>query len=160
MSALELSLLLDLDLMARDVLTKLRWLRRLSMMMLCSAITLMTRDATPPMSPPMSPSRRRSARRTTGRAVSLNTRRLLSLRLLRSAELPLLRTVMSRDLRFAELNMSLSAGPSRRFMMLRMMLLSAQLRLRRSVRMEPLDTPPTPSALSGPRRSALSPRSR
>merc|ERR1712106_459095 len=58
MSALELSLLLDLDLMARDVLTKLRWLRRLSMMMLCSVITLMTRGATPPMSPPTSPSRR------------------------------------------------------------------------------------------------------
>merc|ERR1719480_476767 len=87
MSALELLLLLDLDLMARDVLTKLRWLRRLSMMMLCSVITLMTRDATPPMSPTTSPSRRRSARRTSERAVSLNMRRLLSTRLLRSAEL-------------------------------------------------------------------------
>merc|ERR1712106_629976 len=87
MSALELWLLLDLDLMARDVLTKLRWLRRLNMMMLCSVITLMTRGATPPMSPTTSPSRRRSARRTTGRAVSLNTRRLLSMRPLRSAEL-------------------------------------------------------------------------
>merc|ERR1719350_1135007 len=99
-SALELLLLLALDLMARDVLTKLRWLRRLSMMMLCSVITLMTRDATPPMSPTTSPNRRRSARRTSERAVSLNTRRLLSTRQLRSAELLLLRTVMSRDPKF------------------------------------------------------------
>merc|ERR1711902_167501 len=62
------------------------------------------------------------------------------------------------DLRFAEPSTNLSAGPSRRFMMLRMMLLSAGLRLRRSVRMRPLATPPTLSAQSGQRRSALSPR--
>merc|ERR1719483_963247 len=36
-----------------------------------------------------------------------------------------------------------------------MMLLSARLRLRRNVKMKPLDIPPTPSAQSGPRRSAL-----
>merc|ERR1719369_1913371 len=142
MLALELLLLLDLELMARDVLTKLRWLRRLNMMMLCNVTTPMTRGVTPPMSPTMSPSRRRSAKRTSEKAVSLNTRRLLSTRLLR----------------FAELNMSLSVGPSRRFMMLRMMLLSAAQKWRRNARMRPQDTQPTPSAPSGPRRCALSPR--
>merc|ERR1712179_441991 len=48
---LELLLLLDLELMARDVLTKLRWLRRLNMTMLCSVTTPTTRGATPPTSP-------------------------------------------------------------------------------------------------------------
>ena len=43
--------------------------------------------------------------------------------------------------------------------MLRMMLLSAELRLRRSVKMKHLDTLPTPSAPSGLRRFAVSPRS-
>merc|ERR1711976_657312 len=103
---------------------------------------------------------RKSARRTSERAVSLNTRRLLSTRLSRSVELLLSRTVMSRDLRSVELNTSLSAGPSKRFMMLRMMLLSAELKLRRNVRMRHLVTPPTPSAPSGPRRCAVFPRSK
>ena len=89
------------------------------------------------------------------KTVLLSMRRLLSMRLLIYAELLLSRIVMSRDLRSAELSMSLSAGPSRRFMTLRMMLLSARLRLRRNVKMKPLDIPLTPSAQSGPRRSAL-----
>merc|ERR1712121_529671 len=54
--------------------------------------------------------------------------------------------------------MSPNAGPSKRSMMFRMMLLSARQLLRRSVGMRHLDTPPTPSAQSGPRRSATSPR--
>merc|ERR1711874_765213 len=87
MLVLELLLLLDLELMARDVLTKLGWLKRLNMMMLCSVTTPTTRGATPPTSPTTSPNRRRSAKRTTEKAVSLNTRRLLSTRLSRSAEL-------------------------------------------------------------------------
>merc|ERR1711964_654167 len=87
MLVLELLLLLDLGLTARDVLTKLRWLRRLNMTMLCSVTTPTTRGATPPMSPTTSPNRRRSAKRTSEKAVSLNTRRLLSTRLSRSAEL-------------------------------------------------------------------------
>merc|ERR1719315_893408 len=65
MLALELLLLLDLELMARDVLTKLRWLRRLNMMMLCNVTTPMTRGVTPPMSPTMSPSRKRSVKKYT-----------------------------------------------------------------------------------------------
>merc|ERR1712117_536732 len=85
---------------------------------------------------------------------------LLSTRLFRSVELLLSRTVMSRDLRSVELNTSPSAGPSKRFMMLRMMLLSAELKLRRNVRMRHLATPPTPSAPSGPRRCAAFPRSK
>merc|ERR1712107_904025 len=39
------------------------------------------------------------------------------------------------------------------------MLLSAELRLKRNVRMRHLATPPTPSAPSGPRKFAVSPRS-
>ena len=46
-----------LDLMGKDVLTKLRWLKRQSMMMLFSVTTVMTRDATQHMSPTMSPNR-------------------------------------------------------------------------------------------------------
>merc|ERR1711872_54572 len=65
---------------------------------------------------------------------------------------------MFRDLRSVELNMSLSAGPSRRFMMLRMMLFLVQLRLRKSVRMRHLDIQLTQSAPSGQRRSAVYPR--
>ena len=42
----------------------------------------------------------------------------------------------------------------------RMMLPSAVLRWRRSVRTKPLGTPPIPSVPSGPRRCAASPRSR
>merc|ERR1712131_415248 len=63
-----------------------------------------------------------------------------------------------RDLRSVELNMSLSAGPNKRFMMLRMMLLLVKLRLRKSVRMRLLDILPTPSAPSGQRRSAVFPK--
>merc|ERR1719232_1209456 len=44
-------------------------------------------------------------------------------------------------------------------MMSKMMLLSAELRLKRNVRMRHLATPPTPSAPSGPRKFAVSPRS-
>merc|ERR1719341_2932808 len=120
------------------------------MMMLCSVITPMTRDATLLTSQTMSLSRRRSARRTSGKTASLNMRRLLLMRLLLSAEPLWSRTVISRDLKYVELSMSLSAGPSKRFMMLRM---------RRSVKMKLQATPPTPSAPSGLRRSALYPRS-
>merc|ERR1712142_1200094 len=56
------------------------------------------------------------------------------------------------------MGMSLSAGPDKKFMMLRMMLLSAQLRLRRSVKMKHLDTPPPQSAPSGQEKFAVSPR--
>merc|ERR1740137_89404 len=106
----------------------------------------------------MSLSRRRSARRTTGKAVSLNMRRLLLMRLLLFAEPLWSRTVIFRDLKYVELSMSLSAGLSKRSMMLRMMLLTARLRLRKSVKMKLQVTPPTPSAQSGPRKSALYPR--
>merc|ERR1712002_701020 len=60
-----------------------------------------------------------------GRTVSLSTNRLPSTRLLRSAEPLLSRIVMSRDLRFAEPSMNLSAGPSRRSTMWRTTSLSA-----------------------------------
>merc|ERR1711902_306833 len=63
------------------------------------------------------------------------------------------------DQKSVELNMSLNVGPSKRNIRLKMMLLSAELRLRRNVRMRHLATPPTPSVPSGPRRSAVSPRS-
>merc|ERR1712137_1320975 len=53
---------------------------------------------------------------------------------------------------------SLSVGPRRRNMMSRMMLSSAEPRLRRSVRSRPPDTPPSLSAPSGPGRFAASPR--
>merc|ERR1712233_274797 len=62
--------------------------------------------------------------------------RLPSTRPLRFAGPLLSRIVISRDLR------------------------SAALRLRRSVRMRPLDTPPTPSAPSGPGRFVACPRSK
>merc|ERR1712128_186817 len=107
----------------------------------------------------MSLSRRRSARRTSEKAVSLNMRRLLLMRLLLFAEPLWSRTVIFRDLKYVELSMNLSAGLSKRFMMLRMMLLTARLRLRRRVKMKLQATPPTPSAPSGPRKSALYPRS-
>merc|ERR1719348_770189 len=55
---------LNQELMARDVLTRLRWLRRLSMMMLSSVIIAMTRDATPLMSPTMSLNKRKTVRKT------------------------------------------------------------------------------------------------
>merc|ERR1712098_57965 len=61
-------------------------------------------------SPTMSPSRRRSARRTSGKTVSLSMRRLLLMRPSMFAELLWSRTVTSRDLKYAELNMSQSAG--------------------------------------------------
>merc|ERR1712098_811757 len=50
---------------------------------------------------------------------------------------------------------SQSAGPSKRFMVLRMMLCLVLLRLRRNVKMKLLATQPTPSAPSGPRKSVL-----
>merc|ERR1739847_158505 len=62
---------------------------------------------------------------------------------------------MGKDLRFAQLNMSLSVGPNRRNMMLKMMLFLVQLFRMRSVLMSHLVTPPSPSAPSGPERSAL-----
>merc|ERR1719516_349548 len=144
--------------MARSALTRLRWWKRLSMMMLCSVITPMTRGATPPTSPTTSLSRRRTARRTSERAASSSMNKLLSTRQCKSAELLLLRTVMSRDLRFVEQNMNQNAGPSKRFTMLRMMLCLVLLRLRRNVKMKLLATQPTPSAPSGPRKSVLSRR--
>merc|ERR1712080_643066 len=52
------------------------------------------------------------------------------------------------------------SGPSRRFTMSRTTLLSAPPRSKRSVRMRPLATPPTPSAPSGQGRCAPSPRSK
>merc|ERR1712079_775840 len=85
--------------------------------------------------------------------------RLLSMRLFKFVDSHLSRIVVLRDLRSVELNMSLNVGPSKRFMMSRMMLLNAELRLRKSVRMRHQATPPTPSAPSGPRRFAVSPRS-
>merc|ERR1711983_430860 len=72
--------------MARDVLTRLRWLRRLSMMMLSSVTIAMTRDVTPLMSPTMSLNRRRTVKRTSENLVSLNMSRLLSMRQSRSVD--------------------------------------------------------------------------
>merc|ERR1712212_871350 len=103
--------------------------------------------------------RRRTAKRTLGRAASSSTSRLLSTRPPPSAGPPMLRIVTSRDLRFAGLSTNPSAGQSRRSTMWRTTWSSAPLRLRRSVRMRPLDTPPKPSAPSGPRRFAACPRS-
>merc|ERR1719153_432206 len=77
------------------------------------------------------------------------------MRLLRSAELLLSRIVISQDLRFAELSMSQSVGPSRRNMMSLMMLLNAQLFRMRSVLMRLLVIPPSPSAQSGLEKFAL-----
>merc|ERR1719295_893692 len=133
--ALEMLLELPLDLMERDVLTRLRWLRKLNMMMLFSVTIVMTRDVTPPMSQTMSPNRKKIVRKTLERAVSLSMKRLLSMRLFRSAEPHLSRIVIFKDLKSVELNMSLNAGQSGKFMMLRMTLLLVKLRLRRSVRM-------------------------
>merc|ERR1711973_996130 len=142
----------DPVMMARDVLTRLKRLRRQNMMMLSSVTIVMTRGVTPPMLQTTNHSRRKTARKTSERTVSLNMRRLPSMRLSKFAELLLSRIVTFRDLRSVPLNMNLSAGPSKRSMMFRIML------LRRSVRMRHLVTPPTQSAPSGPRRSATSPR--
>merc|ERR1712227_767111 len=68
------------ELMARDVLTRLRWWRRLSMTMLFSVTIAMTRDVTPLMSPTMSLNRRRTVKRTLEKLASLNMNRLLSMR--------------------------------------------------------------------------------
>merc|ERR1712128_150186 len=81
--------------------------------------------------------------------------RLLSRRRLRSALSLWSRTVKLWAPRFVGLSMSLSAGQSRRFMMLRMMLFLVLLRLRRSVKMKHRDTQPIPSAQSGPRKCAM-----
>merc|ERR1712168_96946 len=156
--ASEMLLELPQDLMERDVLTRLRWLRKLNMMMLSSVTIVMIRDVTPPMLQTMSLNKRRNVRKTSERTVSLNMKQLLSMKLSRSVELHLSRIVMFRDLRSVELNMSLSAGPNKWFMMLRMMLLLVKLRLRKSVRMRLLDILPTPSAPSGQRRSAVFPK--
>merc|ERR1712200_240085 len=125
-------------------------------MKLFSVTMGMTEDVTPPMSQTMNLSRRRNVKRTSERIVSLIMRRLPSMRLLRSAELPLSGIVISKDLKFAELNMSLSAGLSRRNMMSLMMLLNAQLSKMRSVKMKLLVIPPSQNALSGLERFALS----
>merc|ERR1739847_165817 len=66
---------------------------------------------------------------------------------------------MGKDLKFVQLNMSLSVGPSRRNMMLKMMLFLVQLFRMRSVLMSLLVTPPSPSAQSGPEKFALLRRS-
>merc|ERR1719447_1268510 len=107
------------------------------------------------MSQTMNLSKKKNVKRTSERIVSLIMRRLPSMRLLRSVELPLSRIVMSRDLKFAQLNMSLSVGPNRRSMMLRMMLYPALQSRMRSVMMRLLVTPPSPSAPSGPEKSVL-----
>merc|ERR1719322_1991219 len=60
------------ELMARDVLTRLRWWRRLSMTMLFSVTTAMTRDVTPLMSPTMSLNRKRTVIPLERRSVELN----------------------------------------------------------------------------------------
>jgi len=129
------------------------------MMIFSSVITLMTGDVTQPMSPTMSTSRRRSARRTSERVVSSSMSRLPSMRQSMCAELLWLRIVISRDQRFAELSMSLNVGLNRRSMKLRTMLLIVRLKMRKSVSLRLLATPPLPSAPNGPRKSALSPRS-
>merc|ERR1719474_1405085 len=118
--------LLDPATMARDVSTRLRWSRRLSMTRLSSVITPTTGGATPPTQPTTSPSRRRSARRTSGRTALSTMRRLPSTRPFRCAEHPLSKTVRLRDPRSVEPSMSLSAGPNRRSMMWRMTLLSVR----------------------------------
>merc|ERR1712106_707807 len=114
-----------------------------------------TRDATLLMSQTMSHSRRKSAKRTSERAVSSSMRRLLLMRQSLCVKLLSSRTVIFKDLKSVELNMSLSAGPSRKFMMLKMMLFLVLPRLRRSVKMKLLDTLPTPSVPSGPRKCAV-----
>merc|ERR1712128_70581 len=150
---------LDLVRMVRNVLTKWRWLRRLSMTMSSSVIIHMTRGATLLMLQTMSHSRRRSARRTSGKTASLNMRRLLLMKQYLFAERLWSRTVMSKVLRFAELSMSQSAGLNKKYMMLKMTWLNAKQRLRRNVKMKLQVTPQTQSAPSGPRKSALYPRS-
>merc|ERR1711872_866237 len=109
----------------------------------------MTEDVTPPTLLTMNLSKRKNVKRTSERIVSLIMRRLPSMRLLRSVELPLSRIVMSKDLKFAQLSMSLSVGPNRRSMMLRMMLYPALQSRMRSVMMRLLVTPPSPSAPRG-----------
>merc|ERR1712168_725160 len=115
----------------------------------------MTEDVTPLISPTMNLSKKRNVKRTSERVVSSIMRRLPSMRLLRSAESPLLRIVIFPEMKFAPLNMSLSAGPSKKSMMLRMMLLNAQLSRMRSVLMRPQVIPPSPSVPSGPEKSVL-----
>merc|ERR1719210_2284671 len=115
--ALEMLLELLQDLMARDALTRLKWWRRLSMMMLSSVTIAMTRDVTPLTSPTMSLNKKRTVKRTSEKPVSLNMSRLLSTRQSRSADNLLSRIVIPLERRSVELNMSLNVGPSRRFMM-------------------------------------------
>merc|ERR1712029_682449 len=105
--ALEMLLELLLELMARDVLTRLRWGRRLSTMMLSSVTIAMTRDVTPLMSPTMSLNRKRTVKRTSENLVSLNMSRLLSMRQSRSVDNLLSRIVIPLERRSVELNMSL-----------------------------------------------------
>merc|ERR1712183_754838 len=109
----------------------------------------MTGDVTLPTPLTMNLSKKRNVKRTSERTVSLIMRRLPSMRLLRSAELLLSRTVIFRDLKFVQLNMNLSVGPNRNNMMSLMMLFLVQLSRMRSVLMRLLVTPPSPSAPSG-----------
>ena len=65
----------------------------------------------------MSHNKRKIVMKIIGRIVSLSMNKLPSTRQFRSVELLWSRIVTFRDLRFAGLSMSQSAGPSRRFMM-------------------------------------------
>merc|ERR1719309_1715386 len=120
-----------------------------------NAITLMTEDATLPMSPTMNPSRRKSARRTSERTASSTMRKLLSMRLYKFVEHLWLRTVTSRDLKSAELSMSLSAGPNRKSTMLKMMLLNVRLFKRKGAKTRPLVIHHSQNAQTGPERLAM-----
>merc|ERR1719402_1600656 len=122
-------------------------------MKLSSVITPMTEGATPLMSPTMNPSRRRSVRKTSGRTASSTTKRLPSMKLSRFAELPWLKTVISKDRRFVELSMSV--GPNRKNMMLKMMSSNVRLSRMRNAKMKHLDTPLLPSVLSGQGKFAM-----
>merc|ERR1719309_190671 len=103
----------------------------------------------------MNPSRRKSARRTSERTASSTMKRLLSMRLFKFAEHHWSRTVISRGLRSVEQSMSLSAGPNRKNMMLKMMLLNVRLFKRKGAKMRPLVIPHSQNAPTGPERFAM-----
>merc|ERR1719244_262574 len=103
----------------------------------------------------MNPSRRKSARRTSERTASSTTRRSLSMRLFKFVEHHWSRTVTSRGLRSAEQSMSLSAGPSRKNMMLKMMLLNVRLFKRKGAKMRHLVIPHSQNAPTGPEKFAM-----
>merc|ERR1719244_1111045 len=118
----------------------------------------MTGGVTHLISPPTLLSRRRIVKRTLGKTASSTMRKLASMKLWKCAEHRWSRTVMCRDQRSVEQSMNQSAGPSKKNMMLKMMLFSVRPLKRRGAKMSLRDTPHSPNAPSFQEKFVISQR--